>query len=129
MWKMTMMRIKAMTFEVGDAVLVDISRRLVGNKKSLTPKWVGPFEVVDIVTRDDEDSDVEDGDDESKGDQYVLREIGNEQNEKKENVHSLKKYHLAPFVELLVDCRRVGNERMRSIEQYVFEQCTEYRMG
>merc|ERR1719242_958079 len=80
----------SIVYNVGDSVLVDVSRKLVGNKKSLKPSYVGPFEIVHDVGGD--------------GQQFVLREIGNETNEIKENVHALKPYKGAPYINVLQAC-------------------------
>ena len=108
-------------YEVGDAVLINIERRVVGNKKSLRPKWIGPFEVMGVIGGDD-------------GEQYVLREIGNEANERKENVHFLKKYVLAPYVCVMIRC---GNQRIEDrsdksihdVKDWIFKQCKQYQTG
>ena len=83
-------RADSIEYVVGDLVLVDMARRVVGNDKSLRPQWVGPFEVVEDVG--------------NKGQQYWLREVGNEGNKRRENVHALKPYRKSAYVAVLESC-------------------------
>ena len=100
----------AIKYEVGDAVLVDVSRKLQGNQKSLNPTYIGPYEIVESV--DDQ--------------QFYLREIDNPSNVTKENIHALKPYKEAPYVMLLQYCHQNESndpDLYRSVMEYV---CRKY---
>ncbi len=80
-------RIDSIEYEIGDVVLIDVARRLVGNEKKLKPSWIGPFEIFNIVDK-----------------QYWCREIGNESNIQKVNLRMIKPYKSSPYINVLNRC-------------------------
>ena len=109
-------RSDSIEYEVGDVVLVDVSKRLVGNNKSLNPQYVGPFEIIQNVGE--------------SGQQFVCREIGNESNVRTENIHALKPYKIAPYLNVLFQSYRNPQCRLdhnsNYIIQYIFGKYSEF---
>ena len=62
-------------YEIGDLVLIDISRRMTGNKAKLTPSWHGPHEIIHNVMPDKV---------------FKIREIGNESHIQEINIKFVK---------------------------------------
>ena len=42
-------RHKEVKYEVGDIVLSNIRRRMIGNKSKFTESWTGPFEIIEVI--------------------------------------------------------------------------------
>ena len=77
-------RYKEITYQVGDIVLSNIRRRLIGNKAKFTQTWTGPFEIIEIVNNN----------------QYKIRNIDNN-NVEYQNVKFLKPYTVSPYTNLM----------------------------
>ena len=96
-------RTDAIQYSVGDAVLIDVQRRLVGNAKKLRPTWIGPFEITENIDNK----------------QFVCREIGNEENIQKVNLRQLKPYKISPYLNVLSHCYSLMDTRVNRIISYV----------
>ncbi len=73
-------RIPELKYNIGDLVLLNITRRLIGNRKKFSASWIGPFEIVDI-----------------KDKQYKLRDIDDENHIELTNSKFIKPYKTTPY--------------------------------
>ena len=73
-------------YEVGDLVLINISRRLTGNKAKLTPTWHGPHEIIRVIFPNKT---------------YEIREVGNDSHIQEINIKFIKAYKTTPYVMIM----------------------------
>ena len=74
-------------YEIGDYVMINVEREHIGNEKKFLPKWIGPFEVIDVNDK-----------------QYIVREIGNEGNVRRVNLRLIKPYKSSPYINIINRC-------------------------
>ena len=67
-------------YAVGDKILINVARRLLGNRKKMTRAWMGPFEVLEV--RDQE---------------IVARDVEDESKIETTNRKLVKPYHVSPY--------------------------------
>ena len=79
-------RNKVHQYEIGDLILVDISRRTHGNESKLNPTWHGPHEIIRII---------------SPNKVFQIREIGNISNVQRINIRLIKPYKASPYITML----------------------------
>ena len=70
-------------YQVGDLVLIDVSRHTVGNKNKFSPTWHGPHEIIKVI---------------SPNKVFEVREIGNVQHIQQTNIKFMKVYKASPYV-------------------------------
>ena len=70
-------------YQVGDLILVDISRHTAGNKNKFTPTWHGPHEIIRVI---------------SPSKVFEIREIGNIDHIQQINIKFMKPYKASPYV-------------------------------
>ena len=93
-------------YNVGDMVLIDISRRTHGNEAKLNPTWHGPHEIIQIISPDKV---------------FRIREIGNASNIQKINIRMMKPYKGSPY--LMIINYGIDNN-LNDIVQYVINKYT-----
>ena len=96
---------KQIEYEVGDKVLVDISRRYVGNKKKFRAKWHGPFEIIEIRDK-----------------QIICAEVDNEVNVKTVNINQIKPYNESPYLSVLRCCIKSNSPASARAIQHVIHK-------
>ena len=79
---------EAISYQIGDYVMIDVTRHQVGNIKKFRPSWIGPFEIIKII--DDK--------------QYHVSEVGNEKNVQKVNIRFIKPYKSSRYVNIFEKC-------------------------
>ena len=104
-------RTSAIRYSVGDAVLIDVQRRLVGNAKKLRPTWIGPFEIIENIDNK----------------QFVCQEIGNEQNIQRVNLRQLKPYKVSPYINVLAHCYSLVDSRRNQSDRVIQYIRNKYR--
>ena len=77
-------RYKEIAYEVGDIVLNNVKRRLIGNKSKFTETWTGPYEIIEKINDK----------------QYKIRNIDNN-NEELQNIKFLKPYVVSPYTNVM----------------------------
>ena len=77
---------KCVEYEVGDLILVNISRRMIGNKSKLNPTWHGPHEIIEIIYPQKV---------------FKIREIGNISHVQQININLIKPYKASPYIMVL----------------------------
>eukprot|EP01083_Nonionella_stella_P268826 909076_1 len=95
----------AIEYEVGDFVMIDVTRRYVGNRKKLSASWNGPFEIIRIMDK-----------------QYEVREVGNESNVQLINPRFMKPYKSSPYFNAMTCCLMRMNDdekRCKRILKYI----------
>ena len=73
-------------YEVGDLVLIDVSRRMTGNKSKFTPSWHGPHEIIHIIMPDKV---------------FKVQEVDNESHIQEINIKFIKPYKASPYMMVL----------------------------
>ena len=72
-------------YQIGDLVLNNISRQLIGNKKKFTSTWIGPYEIIKIL-----------------GDKtYEIRKVDDETHATNQHERFLKPYKVSPYINTL----------------------------
>ena len=98
-------RAKQIEYEVGDKVLVDISRRFSGNQRKFRAKWHGPFEITEIRDK-----------------QIICFEIDNIVNVKTVNINQIKPYKESPYLTVLRCCSRSQTTTSTRAMQHVIHK-------
>ena len=76
-------RSPAHKYEVGDLVLINISRRTTENQSKLNPTWHGPHEIIHIIIPDKV---------------FKISEVGNETHTQQINIKLIKPYKASPYI-------------------------------
>ena len=97
-------RVQPHKYEVGDLVLIDISRRMTGNKSKFTPTWHGPHEIVHIIMPDKV---------------FKIREIGNESHIQQINIRFIKPYQSTPYMMIMNHVMDHPQLQSNRIVQYI----------
>ena len=79
-------RNKSIEYEIGDLILINVSRRMIGNKSKLTASWHGPHEIIKII---------------SPNKVFQVREIGNPTHVQQINVNLIKPYKSSPYLMII----------------------------
>ena len=79
-------RAPAHKYEIGDLVLVNMSRRTTGNQSKLTPTWHGPHEIIHIIIPDKV---------------FKICEVGNESHIQQINIKLIKPYKASPYMMIM----------------------------
>ena len=77
---------ESIQYEVGDLVLINISRRMIGNKSKLNPSWHGPHEIIEIIYPQKV---------------FKIREIGNISHIQQININLMKPYKASPYIMMI----------------------------
>ena len=87
---------ESIRYQIGDYVMIDITRHQVGNIKKFRPSWIGPFEIIKIIDNK----------------QYHVSEVGNEKNVQKVNIRFMKPYKSSPYVNIIKKCFLMDNTQL-----------------
>ena len=99
------------SYEIGDLILIDWSRRLTGNASKLKPTWQGPYEVIEIVIPTKT---------------YKVREVGNEQNVQQVNIRMMKIYKSSPYLNII---NYMDSRTKESRQRYVIKCINQLRLS
>ena len=91
-------------YEVGDLILIDVSRRTTGNRSKFTPTWHGPHEIIHIIFPDKV---------------YKIREIGNESHIQEINIKFIKPYKISPYMMILNHVNDNPHVKSHHIVKYI----------
>ena len=91
-------------YEVGDLILINISRRMTGNRAKLSPIWHGPHEIIHIIFPKKT---------------YKIREIGNESHIQEINIKFIKPYKTTPKMMLMNYVTTNISYKSNNIVQYI----------
>ncbi len=67
-------------YAVGDKILINVARRLLGNQRKLRRAWMGPFEVIEV-----------------RDQQIIARDVEDESKVETANMKLVKPYHVSPY--------------------------------
>ena len=94
-------RNKEIEYQVGDVVLNNIQRKMIGNKAKLTPSWTGPFEIIEIINDKT----------------YKIRDIETE-NEEIQNLRFSKPYKVTPYINMMNHAMMMMNKQDKHDKEY-----------
>ena len=103
-------RLDTHEYDIGDLVLIDISRRLIGNESKFNASWHGPHEIIDII---------------EPNKTFKIREINDIRNIQQINIRLMKPYKMSPCINLFNYMKDYPNlkaeEKSNKIIKYI--QC------
>ena len=97
-------RLESHKYEVGDLILVDVSRRTHGNKNKFTPTWHGPHEIIHIISPEKV---------------FKIREVGNIQHIQHVNIRFIKPYNASPYMMMINWIGENPQQQSKNITQYI----------